>query len=157
MRRMTLLMALGLLVLAGCAAGRGCRPEPVAATPTPTLPPAPATATSTPVLVRQTPTSTATRTQARPTATGTRFDTSTPVATPTARILTPVPSATPMLLGWHTVARGETMFGIGLVWYAGRYMPWGEDVWRPICEANQDVVTNCRLIFVGQRLRVPTR
>jgi len=144
-----------LLLLAGCSAGRGCRPEPVAATPTPTLPPAPATWTATATTAATMPakatrTPSATRTVVAPSPTATETPTAVFTATPGA-------TATPMLLGWHVVAAGQTMFGIGLEWYAGRYLPWGEDVWRPICDANQDSVTNCRLIFVGQRLRIPVR
>ena len=46
------------------------------------------------------------------------------------------------------------MWDIGLLWYAGRYFAWGEDVWRPICEANPEI-GNCRLIYPGQVLRIP--
>lgn len=148
------------LLLAGCAGGRGCRPEPGPGTPTPTAtipaPPATRTATSTPVLM---PSETPTRAQDAPTATSTGVPSSTPTMTPTAPILTPAPvaTATPVLLGWHDVQRGDTLWGIGLAWYQGRFFAWGEDVWRPVCEANRDAVSDCRLIYVGQRLRVPLR
>ena len=97
MRRMTLLMALGLLVLAGCAAGRGCRAEPVPATPSPTLPPAPATWTAT-ATATMAPSATpeATRTPATPFSTPTGTSTSVLItATPTARISTATPFPTP--------------------------------------------------------------
>lgn len=46
------------------------------------------------------------------------------------------------------------MWDIGLWWYRGRYFAWGEDVWRPICDANPEI-GNCRLIYPGQELRIP--
>lgn len=162
-RGWALLLVLALLAVGLALGGRACRSEPPApppatATPTRAEPPMTATATAR-------PSATATSTRPNPAATAS----STPEPTSSTSVLVTATSTranptvtraatpTPALLGLHVVRPGETMFGIGLVWYAGRYMPWGVDVWRPICEANRDVVENCRLIYVGQRLRIPAR
>ena len=138
------LLALGLFALARC------NTPPVVVTVTPvvvTVTPS-ATATSTPK-----PSISPSVTIAPPTATVTP---ELPTATATAVILTATPTSlpTPDLLGTHRVRRGDTMWSVGLQWYAGRYFAWGEDVWRPICTVNPQVI-DCRQIFVGDLLRVP--
>ena len=143
-----------LLLLVGCGlGGRGCRgadPPP----PTVTIPAPPATASPT---VTQEVSSTVVLTATRdiPPATATATSTR-QIPTATRPFSTPVPAltATPELIGAHRVVAGETMWGIGLVWYAGRFFAWGEDVWRPICEANPEVA-NCRVIYPGDVLRIP--
>lgn len=137
------LAVLGLLMF-----GR-CRPAPPAP-PTATLPAPPNTPTPTPQA--QLPTATPTRAQATREATATATIPRTATATPTA--VNSTPTATPDLMGHHRVARGDTMWDIGLLWYRGRYFAWGEDVWRPICVANPEV-TDCRLIYPGEVLRIP--
>ena len=69
---------------------------------------------------------------------------------------TPGATATPMLLGWHVVAAGQTMFGVGLEWYAGEYLPMGADVWAGICAANPHI-ENCRMIYPRDILAIPVR
>lgn len=150
MKRFIVLLA--LILLAGCSAGRGCRTDPPP--PTPTIPPPPATLTATPTM-------TASPQNTPPTERPTATPTSTPdlaTATPTRPILaaTPVATATPALLGHHEVTYGETMFGIGLEWYAGQFFAWGREVWEPICAANPEIA-DCRMIFVGDVLRIPAR
>ena len=159
-RRMTtaallILAAVALIALTWACRGKPEPPPPVTATAT-------ATVTSTPVLItptRQTPTSAPTLAQETRKATETGVPTSVATKTPPAPILTPTAAATatPVLLGWHDVRRGDTLWGIGLAWYPGRFFAWGEEVWGPVCDANRDVVSDCRLIYPGQRLRVPLR
>ncbi len=160
-RRAMLIGAALVLVAAGLALilGRGCRAEPPPpATITPSAPP-----TSTAVLVTsQTPASGPTSAPVAsftPTAismpeTATNTPTAGITASPTgAASATPV--ATPVeLLGRHRVERGETMYGIGLEWYRGRYFAWGADVWTGICVANPQIV-DCRLIYPGDVLGIP--
>jgi len=120
--------------------------------PTVTIPPPPATVAST---------ATATATLAA-VATVTATDaptivvTTAPTVTPTPLIVPTVvqPTATPDLLGHHRVGQGDTMYDIGLWWYRGQYFAWGEDVWRPICDANPQIA-NCRMIYVGDVLAIP--
>lgn len=159
-RRIGLALCILLVMLAGCGlGGRGCRgADPPAPTVTVRPPPAtgaspsPQEATSTVVLTvtRHLPTPTGTATSTRPILTATRAA-GTDVPGPTATVMA---TATPELVGAHRVAAGETMWGIGLMWYAGRYFAWGEDVWRPICRANPEI-GNCRLIYPGDVLRIP--
>ena len=147
------LIAAGLLVLAQCN-----EPPPVDVTPTIVTSTPTATATSTPM-----PSISPSATFYAPTAAVTPVATRTPVLTATATIsametVAPSPTATVAvtaeLLGHHRVGRGETMYGIGLEWYRGRYLAWGADVWRPICDANPQIV-DCRLIYPGDVLGVP--
>jgi nucleoid-associated protein YgaU len=139
-----------VLLLAGCVGGKGCKSDPppptvtIPAPPTPKVTPsatATATATSTPLpptIAPETitPTATATETQ-----------------TPTATIV--AATATPALLGHHLVVKGDSLHAIGLTCYAGKYFETSAAIWEPICRANADIVENCRLIFVGQVLRIP--
>ena len=141
------LLALGLFALVRC------NTPPIVVTVTPvvvTVTPS-ATATSTPK-----PSISPSATIAPPTATVTpELSTMTPTAQPpTATPATPRP--TPDLLGTHLVRRGDTMWSIGLQWYPRRWFLWAEHVWRPICDANPQVI-DCRMIFVGDVLRIPKR
>ena len=156
-RRSPLLLAVLLVlvaaVLALSAVGRGCRAEPP--------PPATIAPTSTPVRISPTSPPTATIspsvTFAPPTATTTPDrPTMTPTARPTATATPATPQATPALLGTHVVGRGETMYGIALEWEPGRFFPWAVDVWRPVCDANPQVV-DCRAIYPGDILKIPKR
>ena len=146
----SLLVALAAIVI---FTARGCgQPPPIP--PTATLIPSPfpvtidaPTRTSTPVRVTATIPPLASKT---PSAT---FYAPTATVTPTAT-RTPVLTATPDLIGRHRVGRGDTMYGVSLSWYAGRYFAWGADVWRPVCDANPQIV-DCRLIYPGDVLGVP--
>ncbi len=141
-----------VLAAAGLALiiGRGCRAEPPPpATITPPV-------TSTAVLVtRQTPTSAPTWAQATRTPVAATSVPEKVTATPTARI-SPSATPTPALLGRHRVEWGETMYGIALEWAPGRYFPWADDVWRPVCEANPQI-EDCRMIYPGDELAIPRR
>ena len=141
------LLALGLFALVRC----NTPPVVVTVTPTSTIPAPPvpsATATITPK-----PSISPPATIAPPTATVTP---ELPTETPTAVILTatPTPLPTPDLLGTHRVRRGDTMWGIALEWYPRRWFLWAEHAWRPVCDANPQIV-DCRMIFVGDVLKIP--
>lgn len=141
------LITFGLLLLGQCSA-----PPPVVVTPTIVT----ATATSTPK-----PSISPTATFLPPTATVTPEK---PTETPTARISpTVAPTATPAtpiptiaLLGTHIVRRGETMYTIALAWEPRRFFLWGDDVWRPVCRVNPQIV-DCRVLYPGDVLRIPRR
>ena len=153
MTRYILIMLIGLaLIAAGVVLLTQCTaPLPVVVTPVVVTSTATATATITP----KTPTLPS-ATISPPTATVTpELPTMTPTAqVPTATPATPAP--TPDLLGTHLVRRGDTMWSIGLQWYPRRWFLWAEHVWRPICDANPQVI-DCRMIFVGDVLRIPKR
>ena len=147
----SLLVALAAIVI---FTARGCgQPPPLPPTATATI------AATTPPKATISPSATF----YAPTAAVTPVATRTPVLTAAATIsametVAPSPTATVAvtaeLLGHHRVGRGETMYGIGLEWYRGRYLAWGADVWRPICDANPQIV-DCRLIYPGDVLGVP--
>ena len=158
--RLIVLTVALLLLLAGCGVGgRGCRgtnpPPPTATWPAPPTV-APPTATqevgSTVVLppTRDIPPATAIATSTRPISTATRPP-GTPVPTP---VPTPAATGTPELIGAHLVVAGDTMYEIGLWWYAGWFFAWGREVWEPICAANPEI-EDCRMIFPGDVLRIP--
>lgn len=152
MTKRRLIVLLVILFLAGCAGGnRGCRPTDPPPTVTPTIPPPPATWTRTPVPITVTATMTPEPPTLTPGASNTPTATIQPSVTPTSQ---PSATATPELLGHHTVVYGDTMYEIGLAWYAGRFFAWGREVWEPICAANPEIA-DCRMIFPGDVLRVP--
>ena len=146
----SLLVALAAIVI---FTARGCdQPPPLPPTATESASPFPVTIdaptrTGTPVRVTATIPPLASKT---PSAT---FYAPTATVTPTAT-QTPVPAVTPDLIGRHRVGRGDTMYGVSLSWYAGRYFAWGADVWRPVCDANPQIV-DCRLIYPGNVLGIP--
>ena len=141
-----LLIAVGVVLLGQCTAPPPVVVTPVVVTATPTV-----HATITPKA-----TISPSATISPPTATVTpELPTMTATAqVPTATPATPAP--TPDLLGTHLVRRGDTMWSIGLQWYPRRWFLWAEHVWRPICDANPQVI-DCRMIFVGDVLRIPKR
>ena len=142
------LIALVLFILARVAA------------PPPTPPPVPHTLTATATMTATRPpaaTISPSVTFAPPTATVTpELPTMTPTARFTATVTPATPQATLALLGTHRVRRGETMYGIALEWEPGRFFPWAVDVWRPVCDANPQVV-DCRAIYPGDILKIPKR
>lgn len=150
MKRLPLLIIL-MLALAGCVGGLpGCRPTPPPP-PTPTFPPAPTitpsrTATATATVIAS-PTNQATATRPPVSVTPTPDFA-------TATLVVPILTPTPVLLGHHQVVRGDTMHDIGLLWYQGRRFDTSAAIWGPICQANPEV-ENCRMIFVGDVLRIP--
>lgn len=146
-----IILAAVLIALALFLAARSCAGPVYAPTPTPTFPAPP---TPMPVTINA-PTVTPKATATGAPATATVAPTLVPptLAAPSA---TPVPTGTPDLLGHHRVEQGETMYGIGLWWYRGKYLAWGDDVWRGICDANPQVV-DCRMIYPGDVLAIPAK
>jgi hypothetical protein len=156
MKRFSVLI-LFVLLLAGCVGGKGCRPDnpppPTATHPAPPTPKVTPPATSTPVRATATATLGSSPTATHPAATVTPTP-DLPTATHTRQPDAPQPTATPELIGHHTVVFGDTMFEVGLEWYAGRYFAWGREVWEPICAANPYLV-DCRIIYPGDILAIP--
>ena len=150
-RRYTLLIIIGLvLVTAGLLLMSRCaRPDPPVVTPAPPTVTATATHVAT-IVVTETPESTKIS-QITPVHTPTATPTTRPTIAPTI-VVTP----TPDLKGYHLVRRGETMYGIALLWEPGRYFAYGRDVWEPVCRVNPQIA-NCRLIYPGDVLGIPQR
>ena len=153
MTRYILIMLIGLaLIAAGVVLLTQCTaPPPVVVTPVVVTSTATATAT-----MPSKPSISPSVTIIPPTATVTpELPTMTPTAqVPTATPATPAPTIA--LLGSHVVKRGETMYGIALTWEPRRFFLFGRDVWEPVCRINPQIA-DCRMIFVGDVLRIPRR